>query len=56
MDTMSDRSEGERARAERALAAFKEAQEAFIGVAAEVGIEDEEDVVTLVKQVRSKQA
>lgn len=39
-----------------AVRAMKEIQEAFRGVAEELGIETEEDVVELVKEVRAERA
>ena len=53
MDTMSEERDSAKARGERTIEAFKEAQEAFTGMAEQVGIKDEEDVVALVKEVRS---
>lgn len=53
MDTMSEERDSAKARGERTIEAFKEAQETFTCVAEQVGIKDEEDVVALVKKVRS---
>ena len=39
-----------------AVRAMKEIQEAFRGVAEELGIETEEDIVELVKEVRAERA
>ncbi|HPY12729.1 MAG TPA: hypothetical protein PLH14_09380 [Sphaerochaeta sp.] len=50
MDTMSEKRDSAKARGERTIEAFTEAQEAF------TGIKDEEDVVALVKEVRSERS
>lgn len=49
MDTMSEKRDSAKARGERTI-------EAFTGIAELEGIKDEEDVVALVKEVRSERS
>jgi hypothetical protein len=49
MATMSEKRDSAKARGERTI-------EAFTGIAELVGIKDEEDVVALVKEVRSERS
>ena len=56
MDTMSEVRDSAKARGKRTIEAFREAQEAFTGIAEQMGIKDEDDVVALVKEVRSERS